>query len=63
MISLNAEKRKLSKRIGHKVMGLNHFSDMTAKLPTFKIKKCWQFFILKYQSKLGLTSYFNRKEE
>jgi len=44
-ISLNVEKRKLSKRIGHKVMGLNHFSDMTAKLPTFKNKKCWQFFL------------------
>jgi len=35
-IPLNVEKRKLSQRIGHKVMGLNHFSDMTAKLPTFK---------------------------
>jgi len=43
---------KLSQRIGHKVMGLNHFSDMTAKLPTFKIKKCWQFFYFKISIKI-----------
>jgi hypothetical protein len=30
-------------------MGLNHFSDMTAKLPTFKNKKCWQFFYFKFR--------------
>jgi len=33
----NVEKGKLSQRVGHKVMGLNHLIDMTAKLPTFKI--------------------------
>jgi len=44
-------------------MGLNHFSDMTAKLPTFKIKKFWQFFYFKVSTKLGLTSYFIGKEE
>ena len=33
--SKKAEKGKLPERIGHKVMGLNHFNDMTAKLPTF----------------------------
>jgi len=30
-------------------MDLNHFSDMIAKLPTFKIKNVGSFFILEYQ--------------
>jgi len=58
LIPLNVEKRKLSKRIGHKVMGLNHFSDMTAKLPTFKNKKCWQFFYFRVSIKIGFNIIF-----
>lgn len=30
-------KANYSERVGRKIMGLNHFSDMTAKLPVFYV--------------------------
>ena len=44
-------------------MGLNHFSDMTAKLPTFKITKCWQFFYFEVLKQIWFKIIINGKEE
>ena len=44
-------------------MGLNHFNDTTAKLPTFKTKKDWQFFYFRVSIKIGFNIIFSGKEE
>ena len=63
IISLNVEKHKLFQRIGHKVMDLNQFSDMTAKLPTFKIKNVGSFFCFRVSIKIEFNIIFGGKEE
>jgi len=43
-------------------MGLNHFSDMTAKLPTFLKIKCWMFFYFRLSTIILFNIIFIERE-
>ena len=44
-------------------MDLNQFSDMTSKLPTFKIKNVGSFFCFRVSIKIEFNIIFGGKEE